>query len=292
MCFSENLIKLRKGKGWSQEDLADKLDISRQAVSKWEVGMSKPDIDNLIKLSKLFSKPIDDLVNNKIVHTEAMSIVVKKRDFKQDLLLWLRGLIVLLVVLLVIDTIYKFTMLFIITMGEQKYKELDNYHYVVTKYGYNGLIESEESWYKEGVSKTININYSNNTKDEKMTYIDYINKEGYIIDQVNNVKTNINVNDYILFFEGYNRGGQLFYNFPEEIRRKDFGYLINKAVMASSLDIDTLDDKIFLNIDDKYITLQDDTLLPISMSWIENDNDEYLVTYFVIELNSVESIKI
>ena len=64
MNFSDNLIKLRKGKSWSQEDLAEKLGISRQAVSKWEVGTSKPDIDNVIKISKLFEVSIDELVNN------------------------------------------------------------------------------------------------------------------------------------------------------------------------------------------------------------------------------------
>ena len=217
MYFSENLIKLRKGKGWSQEDLADKLDISRQAVSKWEVGTSTPDIDNLMKLSKLFSKPIDELVNNKIVHTEAMSIVVKKRDFKHDLLLWLRGLIVLLIVLLVIDTIYKFTMLFIITMGEQKYKELDNYHYVVTKYDENGIKESEESWYKEGVSKTINKTYIDGNPEEMITYLDSNKNIGYVDFKQYNMKQNIDLDDEIDTYEAKLNGESVFINFPKEI---------------------------------------------------------------------------
>ena len=201
MYFSENLIKLRKGKGWSQEDLADKLDISRQAVSKWEVGTSKPDIDNLMKLSKLFSKPIDELVNNKIVHTEAMSIVVKKRDFKHDLLLWLRGLIVLLIVLLVIDTIYKFTMLFIITMREQKYKELDNYHYVVTTYDESGISEKEESWYKEGVSKTISTIYTDGNPEEMITYLDSKNNVGYVTTNNGNIKNEFQLTDYLGIYD-------------------------------------------------------------------------------------------
>ena len=83
MKFSDNLIKLRKGKGWSQEDLADKLGLSRQAVSKWEVGTSKPDIDNVIKLSKLFEISIDELVNKESVKIDVSSTEVKKKDNKQ-----------------------------------------------------------------------------------------------------------------------------------------------------------------------------------------------------------------
>ena len=94
MKFSDNLIKLRKAKGWSQEDLADKLGVSRQAISKWEVGTSKPDIDNVIKLSKLFEISIDELVNNEIVRTEAISINVKKKDNKPKILIWLRRVMV------------------------------------------------------------------------------------------------------------------------------------------------------------------------------------------------------
>lgn len=292
MYFSENLIKLRKGKGWSQEDLADKLDISRQAVSKWEVGTSKPDIDNLMKLSKLFSKPIDELVNNKIVHTEAMSIVVKKRDFKHDLLLWLRGLIVLLIVLLVIDTIYKFTMLFIITMGEQKYKELDNYHYVVTTYDDTNLISKEESWYKEGISKTINSTYVNGNPQEMITYLDYQNNIGYILDGNTNMKLNIDVkSDYEIYKEDIT-GEKLFINFPEEISKQDIGYIINKILKATSVSINSIENKIFLTIDNKHITLERETLLPISMSYTENSDNKYVVTYYTIEIDSVSSIEI
>ena len=290
MYFSENLIKLRKGKGWSQEDLADKLDISRQAVSKWEVGMSKPDIDNLIKLSKLFSKPIDDLVNNKIVHTEAMSIVVKKRDFKQDLLLWLRGLIVLLVVLLVIDTIYKFTMLFIITMGEQKYKELDNYHYVVTKYDENGIKEKQEGWYKEGVSKTISTTYTDGNPEEMITYLDSNNNTGYITTNNGNMKNEIQLTDYLSFYDSKVNGKELFGLLPVEIRVNDIKYLLKTVFTTSNINIKTDYEKIFLSIDDKNIILQRENLLPINMSYQDENVEKYILINYSIELDSVTKI--
>ena len=61
MSFENNLIKLRKQKGWSQDELAENLDLSRQAISKWENGTSKPDIDNIKRISKVFDVGIDEL---------------------------------------------------------------------------------------------------------------------------------------------------------------------------------------------------------------------------------------
>ena len=65
MIFAEKLVVLRKKEGFSQEELADKLDVSRQAVYKWETGQSKPDIEKLRVLSKLFDVSIDNLLNDK-----------------------------------------------------------------------------------------------------------------------------------------------------------------------------------------------------------------------------------
>lgn len=64
MSFQEQLQILRKAKGLSQEKLAEVLGISRQAVAKWEVGQSYPDIARLIALSDYFKVSIDKLVND------------------------------------------------------------------------------------------------------------------------------------------------------------------------------------------------------------------------------------
>ncbi len=55
MDFSKNLQQLRKKANLSQEDLADKLHLSRQAVSKWEIGQSTPDLDTCIKLCEILN---------------------------------------------------------------------------------------------------------------------------------------------------------------------------------------------------------------------------------------------
>ena len=64
MIFSEKLQLIRKSQGMTQEDLAEKLDVSRQAVAKWESGQVYPDISNLIQISNLFNVTVDYLVRD------------------------------------------------------------------------------------------------------------------------------------------------------------------------------------------------------------------------------------
>lgn len=64
--FSEQLKKLRADKGYSQEALAEKLFISRQAISKWEKGAATPELDTLIKLADILKVSLDELVLGKI----------------------------------------------------------------------------------------------------------------------------------------------------------------------------------------------------------------------------------
>ena len=64
MKFEEKLMDLRKKAAMSQEELADRLGVSRQAVSRWELGSTLPDAPNLLKLSDLFGVSIDWLLRD------------------------------------------------------------------------------------------------------------------------------------------------------------------------------------------------------------------------------------
>ena len=66
MILAEKIIKLRKQKGWSQEDLALHMGVSRQSVSKWESMSSLPDLDKIIKLSNLFGVSTDYLLKDAV----------------------------------------------------------------------------------------------------------------------------------------------------------------------------------------------------------------------------------
>ena len=63
MKFSEKLIQLRKEKLLSQEELGEKLNVTRQTVSKWELGQTTPDMEKLVEMSKLFGVSLDELTN-------------------------------------------------------------------------------------------------------------------------------------------------------------------------------------------------------------------------------------
>ena len=70
MIFADKLIELRKKNGWSQEELAEKLDVSRQAVSKWEGAQSVPDMGRIVRLSELFGVSTDYLLKDSLEEAE------------------------------------------------------------------------------------------------------------------------------------------------------------------------------------------------------------------------------
>ena len=71
--FNENLKKLRKEKGFSQEELAAKLNVVRQTISKWEKGLSVPDAQLLISLSEILETPVSVLLGETIESKESVS---------------------------------------------------------------------------------------------------------------------------------------------------------------------------------------------------------------------------
>lgn len=73
MKFNERLIKLRKEKGMSQEDLAEKINVSRQTVSKWELGTTTPEMEKLVQLARLFEISVDALISEEKDNIESAS---------------------------------------------------------------------------------------------------------------------------------------------------------------------------------------------------------------------------
>lgn len=72
--LSENLKTIRKAKGLSQQELAVKLNVVRQTVSKWEQGLSVPDSDLLISISEALETPVSTLLGETVIETEADSL--------------------------------------------------------------------------------------------------------------------------------------------------------------------------------------------------------------------------
>ena len=94
MKFGDNLKKLRKGRKLSQEELAEKVGVSRQSVSKWETGDAYPEMNNILELCKIFHCKINDLVNDSILDLDSLDEEVKLSvvKFKSDKQKKMKGL--------------------------------------------------------------------------------------------------------------------------------------------------------------------------------------------------------
>ena len=276
----------------TQEELAEELKVSRQAISKWEVGASKPDVENIVKISKLFSITIDELVNNQIIKTDAISVDIKSDDKRREVMIWLRRFMILMIAFLILSTIYKFVMLFRITSVEKQYMELSNYHYVITTYKDYNSYEEEECWFKDGVSKTVNTAYNDSKIEKKITSIDYNNKYGYVEDNTYNERMEIDVQEYLLRNQGFEKGMQLYLKFPQNIKQKNPFKIFWKCLDSSDINISLYDNNIMLQVENNFMNLQNKTLLPIMDHYKNEYTEEYNTVQYKIELNSVESIEI
>ncbi|MBQ8086113.1 MAG: helix-turn-helix transcriptional regulator [Lachnospiraceae bacterium] len=119
MEFNNKLYNLRKQKGLSQEELAGRLNVSRQTVSKWEVGESTPDMEKLAAISELFEVSLDELVLDKkpkqqevvteqIVKSELYSDIkenVLTDDNKKKAKKWLKIVAIVFGIMLALDMI-------------------------------------------------------------------------------------------------------------------------------------------------------------------------------------------
>jgi transcriptional regulator with XRE-family HTH domain len=102
MRLSEKIVNLRKKNGLSQEDLAEKLNVSRQAVSRWEGGAASPDAANILQLSKLFGVTTDYLLNDEY---ESDNDLPKVKEVKKD---GLRQIVTFMITLEVMILILQF----------------------------------------------------------------------------------------------------------------------------------------------------------------------------------------
>ena len=87
MTIAEKIKELRKDNSMTQEDLAEKLNVSRQTISKWETSVTIPDADNIVAISKMFNITTDELLDYRV------ETVQKKKQFIMDMAVLLFGII-------------------------------------------------------------------------------------------------------------------------------------------------------------------------------------------------------
>lgn len=93
MNLTEKILFLRKKQGMSQEELAEKMNVSRQSVSRWEVGTAWPDATNILQLSKIFGVTTDYLLNDDYESDEDIPCVKEVQDSQKKKNIWYRILL-------------------------------------------------------------------------------------------------------------------------------------------------------------------------------------------------------
>lgn len=94
MILADKIIALRKKAGWSQEELAEQLGVTRQSVSKWEGAQSVPDMDKVVQMSRLFGVTTDFLLKDELseeepapegcVNHSAMQALLEEEDYTRE----------------------------------------------------------------------------------------------------------------------------------------------------------------------------------------------------------------
>ena len=122
--LSENIKAIRKSKGLSQQELAVKLNVVRQTVSKWEQGLSVPDSDMLISISEVLETPVSTLLGENVIETEVDSLkaiseklevinlqLAQRKITRRKMVRWLlislcAGIVMIFVVLFIMSSPY------------------------------------------------------------------------------------------------------------------------------------------------------------------------------------------
>lgn len=209
MKINENIFELRKKKGISQEELGAKLGVSRQTVSKWEVGKSVPDIQKLKAIADLFGITVDELIKEKSSATNldetSTTESTNKEDNNQDKnylknnsirKIVIKSIICILIVAFIIFSSFLLYRVLVINALYEKVvsiTDVDNIKNVrlqvdkmkIGNYQLKVPSENIQYLYKDGILKIIYYNFNFGSSDiakieyrdkEKHYYIDYNNK--------------------------------------------------------------------------------------------------------------------
>ena len=234
MKFNEKLIDLRKKQGLSQEELGYKLNVTRQTVSKWELGQTTPEMDKLIEISKLFNVSIDELLNNEEIETDANPIIEtqtkEKKNIREQII---KIILILSLIVVMVLIVFKATEIISNKWNEiqereaqeqeQKDKifdtvfdtfdtisgkiendsELESPDSQINTSRFNGCIEMYKGTQKGFHIKLLidNINTSNK-KEERKIIVKYLDTETQDEGELKNIKQNFETfTDYEVTFE-------------------------------------------------------------------------------------------
>lgn len=171
MDLGKKFLDLRKNSGFSQEELAEKLGVSRQTISKWELNESSPDLKQAKELSRIFKVSLDELINN-----DVSNIIIEKISNTERLaqltIKIIKAIGILIVVAILLGIIYSLFHTEAWFVGEERQFKcnLDNQSYDIVLNSYNDCDYNNNKGYKNSWSCS-NCNLEQLTNIKK--YINY-----------------------------------------------------------------------------------------------------------------------
>lgn len=104
MTLGQNILKMRKKNGLSQEELGDKVGVTRQTISNWELDETSPNTDQLKGLSKVLNTSVDDLIENDIQNVVLSKVKLTEKQTKSIKKIG-KGILIAFVIFLIVDII-------------------------------------------------------------------------------------------------------------------------------------------------------------------------------------------
>lgn len=190
--LGEELYKYRKEKGLSQEELANKINVSRQSIHLWEAGKSIPDLENIANLCSVLEITTDKITNGLDI------IKVKKVNLKKYLHIIIK-ILIFLCVIYICSSLRKSYILMKLNNKYENYRNLDNYSYIEQYNEGNKKSLKTNNFYQNTVYYKNNIYKSSfiNINIKTTIFEDNNKKERYIIDEKNKTyEENLNFNKY------------------------------------------------------------------------------------------------
>ena len=211
MKFNERLIELRKKEGLSQEELGYKLNVTRQTVSKWELGQTTPEMDKLVEMSKIFNISVDELINESKLETNSNPDPIiedqpigEKSTKEKNIKIMIVGALIVVIILIVVKLFAGFSIFNkatnTIDQSTEKYNETEKQITIGT---FNSSIELFNGT-NMGVSvKSLldQVITSNKTEEKKIT-VKYKETETQDSEEIKNLKTSFDdTNNFEVSFE-------------------------------------------------------------------------------------------
>lgn len=293
--YSEQIYKIRKAEGLSQEEFGNKIGVSRQMVSKWEIGESSPRTDKINKICTTFGITPAEFISDdeedkeskkitKIIFKNKKEKLVKSQQQRKKIIKQISILVISVISLIyIVCSLCKFIYLKSLNKKMLKFKELNNYYFILTSYLSNQVVDKKEVWYLDGkykIEETYSIYDKENIEQKTIYYIDTNNNTEKIYSS-NNLSKSLN-NDPGLFNAELYKDGNLLYNCFPKILCNSNREIIKVSAQIGRFTINKTKYNIIFIGNHQEITFDKENWIPIKHRNMENEtNGEMPITQFI-----------